>query len=70
MAADIQQATGQAVEIETGDAGEFTVWVGDECVAEKRWMTFPTPDDIVSAVKRSLSVSAATSTQSERRKLL
>jgi hypothetical protein len=34
-----------------GDLGEFTVWVDDAKVVEKRWGRFPDTKDIVEAVR-------------------
>lgn len=39
--------------IEIGNVGEFTVWVDDTKVIEKRG-AFPDPAQIVDAVKRAL----------------
>jgi len=34
-----------------GDSGEFTVWVDEAKVAEKRWGRFPDHKEIVDAVR-------------------
>jgi hypothetical protein len=38
-----------------GGRGEFTVWVGEQIAAQKTASGFPTDEDIVAAVQRSLS---------------
>ena len=54
MAALIHQATGAEVRLESGDRGEFTVWVGDRVVARKTLDGFPEPGAAVAAVKAAL----------------
>jgi len=39
----------------SGDRGEFTVWLGDRKVAEKRGDTFPSPAAVVEAVREALA---------------
>ncbi len=51
MAAQLKQDLGVTVELIVGSSGEFTVWVGDQKVAEKTWRGFPDPDDVVDAVR-------------------
>ena len=51
MAAELKQALGVDATLEVGNSGEFTVWVDDAVVAEKKWGRFPSPDDAVSAVR-------------------
>ncbi len=55
MAAAIEEATGQPVEIAPGNRGEFTVWVGDERVARKTTAGFPEIDEAVAAVAAALA---------------
>ena len=55
MAAELKQALGVDARLEVGSSGEFTVWVGDTVVAEKKWMRFPDPADVVTAVRAKLS---------------
>lgn len=54
MAAELKKALGVDAEMKVGSSGEFTVWVGDEKVSEKKWM-FPSPDDVVAAVRAKLA---------------
>jgi hypothetical protein len=41
-------------ELVEGNRGEFTVWVGDQIVAKKGWIRFPTDQSVLSAVKQAL----------------
>ena len=54
MAAELKQALGIDAELVVGDSGEFTVWVGDKKVSEKKWM-FPDPADVVTAVRSAMT---------------
>ena len=56
MAAELKQTIGVDAQLVVGGSGEFTVWVGDQKVAEKKWGRFPAPEDVVDAV-RALSAS-------------
>ena len=51
MAAQLKQDLGIDSELVVGGSGEFTVWVDDAKVIEKRWMRFPDPADVVAAVR-------------------
>ena len=51
MAAQLEKDLGVSAELVVGDAGEFTVWVNDAKVSEKRWGRFPDPTDVVEAVR-------------------
>ena len=51
MAAELKKAVGVDATLEVGNSGEFTVWVDDKMVAEKKWGRFPDPGDVVAAVK-------------------
>jgi len=51
VAAELKQQLGVETALEVGTSGEFTVWVGDKMVAEKRWGRFPDPADVVAAVR-------------------
>ena len=53
MAALIRNQTGVEPELIEGGRGEFTVWVGDRCVAQKDPNGFPTDDQILVAVQRA-----------------
>ena len=55
MAAELKKQVGVDASLEVGGSGEFTVWVGDRKVAEKSWGRFPSPDDVVAAVKAASS---------------
>jgi hypothetical protein len=41
------------IEVETigGKTGEFTVWVGDQLVAQKGWIRFPSDQKVLDAVR-------------------
>jgi len=54
VAALIKTRTGADAELIEGSRGEFTVWVGDQRVAEKTSGTFPSDDEAVEAVRRAL----------------
>lgn len=54
MAAELKRATGLDAELRVGGSGEFTVWLDDKLVAEKKMGRFPEPADVVSAVKAAL----------------
>ena len=51
MAAELKNTLGIVAELEIGSSGEFTVWVDDQKVSEKKWMRFPDPADVVTAVR-------------------
>jgi hypothetical protein len=51
VAAELKNATGMDAELRVGGSGEFTVWLDDKLVAEKKWGRFPSPEDVVAAVK-------------------
>jgi hypothetical protein len=51
VAAQLKQELGLDAELVHGNPGEFTVWVGDAKVSEKRWARFPDPGDVVAAVR-------------------
>ena len=51
MAAELKKVLGVDAQLEIGSSGEFTVWVDDRMVSEKKWMRFPEPADVVSAVR-------------------
>ena len=38
-----------------GGRGEFTVWVRDQKVSEKGWISFPSDEVIVAAVRDALT---------------
>ena len=51
MAAELKKELGVEATLEVGSSGEFTVWVDDKKVSEKKWMRFPDPKDVVAAVR-------------------
>lgn len=55
MAAVIKAALGVEPELAEGGRGEFTVWVGDEMVAQKDSRGFPSDDDALAGVQRALA---------------
>ena len=55
MAAAITKATGESVELISGDRGEFTVWVDDQKVADKIDGDFPGDGDCVDAAAAALA---------------
>ncbi len=54
MAEKIKRELGVEPELIEGNRGEFTVWVGDEKVAEKGWIRFPADEKVVAAVNEAL----------------
>ena len=61
MAALIESELHEDTEILEGARGEFTVWVGDECVAKKGADGFPADTAIVKAVRHRLETAQKTS---------
>lgn len=55
MAAVIEQHLQLDTNIVEGDRGEFSVWVGDLCVAKKDRDGFPEDAAIVEAVRQATS---------------
>jgi hypothetical protein len=55
VAALIKNATGADVDVVEGGRGEFTVWVGDQVVAQKSSLGFPSDEDAVAAVRQALA---------------
>jgi hypothetical protein len=58
VAAEIKKATGLDTELKVGGGGEFTVWLDEQLVAEKKMGMFPSPNDVVTALKSALSPGA------------
>ena len=54
MAAVIKEKLGIEPEVSEGERGEFTVWVGDDVVAKKDAMGFPSETDALAAVERAI----------------
>lgn len=55
MAALLKSKLGVQAHLIEGDRGEWTVWVGDEKVAAKGWILFPSDGSVVEAVKNALA---------------
>jgi predicted Rdx family selenoprotein len=51
VAAQLKQDLGVDADLVVGSSGEFTVWVDDAMVSEKRAAKFPEPNDVVAAVR-------------------
>ena len=54
MADRINRELGVPVEILVGKSGEFTVWVGDRCVAKKTLMGFPDDEECLDSVREAM----------------
>lgn len=54
MAAEIKRAMGMETQLVVGKSGEFTVWLDDKLIAEKKLGMFPSPDAVVAELKRAL----------------
>lgn len=54
MAAEIKRATGLDTELKIGSSGEFTVWLDDQLVAEKKQGMFPAPEAVVAELAKRL----------------
>lgn len=55
MAALVKDELQLDTELVEGGRGEFTVWVGEACVAKKDERGFPDEREVVAAVRRALS---------------
>ncbi len=55
MAAIIKSKFGVEPELIEGGRGEFTVWVGDQQVAQKGWLRFPSDEKVLAAVRQALA---------------
>jgi len=53
VAAVIAQEIGIEPKLIEGGRGEFTVWIGDELVAQKGPHGFPSDDEILAAVQKT-----------------
>jgi len=58
VAAELKTTTGLVAELRVGNSGEFTVWIDDVMVAEKKSGRFPSPDEVVVAVKAAMAARA------------
>jgi hypothetical protein len=54
VAAEIKKATGLDTALKIGGGGEFTVWLDDKLVAEKKLGVFPSPESIIAALTAAL----------------
>jgi hypothetical protein len=55
VAAELKKQIGLDAQLLIGGSGEFTVWLDDKLVAEKKLGRFPAPEDVVAAVKAALA---------------
>jgi hypothetical protein len=55
VAAEVKRATGLEAKLLIGGSGEFTVWLDDKLLAEKKMGMFPSADSVVAAVKAAVS---------------
>jgi len=55
VAAEVKRATGLDAELKIGGSGEFTVWLDDKLVAEKKLGMFPSPETVVGELKKLLA---------------
>jgi hypothetical protein len=55
VAAFIQRELGVEPELVEGGRREFTVWVGESKVAEKKWLRFPSDRKVLAAVQKVLA---------------
>ena len=58
MAAELKKTMGVHAELVVGSSGEFTVWLDDKLVAEKKFGRFPSPEECAAAVKAAMAPSA------------
>ena len=54
MAAELKRELGLDAQLVVGNSGEFTVWLDDVLIAEKKQGQFPSPDDVVAAMEAAL----------------
>ena len=55
MAETLKRELNITAQLIEGDNGEFTVWVGDQLVAKKSWVKFPSDKSVVDAVRQQLA---------------
>lgn len=58
MAAELKTTMGLVAELRVGNSGELSVWLDDVMVAEKKSGRFPTPDEVVAAMKAAMAARA------------
>jgi hypothetical protein len=51
VAAEVKRETGLEAQLVVGNSGEFTVWLDDQLLAEKKLGMFPSPEAVAAAVK-------------------
>jgi hypothetical protein len=56
MAELIKRELGVQPELIEGDRGEFSVWVGNQVVAKKGWLRFPSDQKVLTAVRQAIVV--------------
>lgn len=54
MAAELKRELGLDAQLVVGNSGEFTVWLDDRLIAEKKHGEFPSPDEVVAAMEEAL----------------
>jgi predicted Rdx family selenoprotein len=55
VAAELKRATGLDTKLLIGGSGEFTVWLDEQLVAEKKMGVFPSADAVVAAVRAAIT---------------
>ena len=50
----LEKELGLTADLEVGAPGSFVVLVDGEAVAEKKWLGFPTEEEILAAVKKKI----------------
>ncbi|MBS1808224.1 MAG: Rdx family protein [Acidobacteria bacterium] len=55
MAELLKQELGIETDLIQGEAGEFTVWVDKDQVAQKGWLGFPSDKKVLEAVRAALT---------------
>ncbi len=56
VAAIIKSKLGVEPALMEGNRGEFTVWVGEQQVAQKGWLRFPSDEKVLAAVQQALAI--------------
>jgi hypothetical protein len=59
VAAQLKKDLGIETDLVVGRSGEFTVWIGDDKIAEKTWKGFPSPESVVAAVRTRMANATA-----------
>ena len=50
-----EEHPGAQIELVPGGRGEFTVWLGEECLAKKSFAGFPSEEEVLLALRQSLA---------------